>query len=543
MKNRKEIIEKVNTLQSTVDDICEAIYVRSDSYIRCKGLIDIDNQILNMPRTLLEWRDLGYGGEPQVISIGYNSAFDYVQQQGETPITSMRNYFANDTTLLFGPYVGDTSNVSDWYGCYSACGSLLEISDKYDYSKASNCQNLFSACKNLRRLPKLNFTNKLTNLQGAFNGCTQLLEIDVSDWDMINVKTLHQCFNNCSKLGYLDLSKWDIDNVTSTYYCFNGCSTLKSIGDTSNWNTTSIDNASAMFYDCNLLQELDVSNWNMSSATRLDGMFANCSTLKELNFTNWDTYNNTTFGNFLYGCKANIIGFDNLKVTNKCVALSNMNYQATGIKGNLDLRHWDLSNATSIAGLFRGCSGITGINVDGWNLDKATSIGYMFANCQFAQMDFRNVTFNNNITDIQQIFTGCRAMTKVYLGNLDTSKVGTSSGSFLYTFQQCNVLQEIDGILDMSGATANYIYSSTNNKTYNMFNGCNALTTVKIKNLSCSINLQWCPLNYESLEYMITNANNAPATNTQIRLSATSYGFIDDTLRNIATNKGYTIIR
>lgn len=543
MKNRKEIIEKVNTLQSTVDDICEAIYVRSDNYIRCKGLIDIDNQILNIPRTLLEWRDLGYAVEPQVISIGYNSAFDYVQQQGETPITSMRNYFANDTTLLFGPYVGDTSNVSDWYGCYNACSSLLEISDKYDYSNASNCQNLFAACKNLRRLPKLNFTNKLTNLQGVFNGCNQLLEVDVSDWDVSNVTTLYQTFNNCNKLETLDMSRWNISKLTSTYYCFNGCSALKSIGDTSNWNTENIDNAGAMFGGCSSLEELDVKGWNMSNVIRLDGMFNNCSSLRELDFTNWDTSNNSTFGNFLNGCNANIIGFDNLKVTNKCTSLSNMNFTATNIKGNLNLSHWDLSNVTNISGIFRGCSGITGINVDGWNLSKCGSMDYMFSNCQFTEMDLRNVTFNNNITNLQAIFYSCRAMTKLYLGSIDTSKIGTSTGSFNSSFYQCSALQEIDGELDMSGATANYIYSSGNNKTINMFSGCNALTTVKIKNLSCSISLQWCPLNYESLSYMINNAKNAPATNTQIRLSATSYALIDDTLRNIANTKGYTIIR
>ena len=106
---------------------------------------------------------------------------------------------------------------------------------------------------------------------------TKFEYIDLSDWDVSNVKDMGAMFNICKQLKSVgDLSNWDVSNVEDMYHMFGGCPQLTSVGDLSNWNVSRVRDMSAMFFNCKQLKSIgDLSNWDVSNVERMNFMFNN----------------------------------------------------------------------------------------------------------------------------------------------------------------------------------------------------------------------------------------------------------------------------
>ena len=96
-----------------------------------------------------------------------------------------------------------------------------------DISKIDNLSNLFSPSN----FPTLN---------------TRHINLDVSNWDVRNVKTTAGMFTsnyyfNC------DLSKWDVRNIKDMQYMFCKATRFEGIG-LENWHPDSCENFASMFY-------------------------------------------------------------------------------------------------------------------------------------------------------------------------------------------------------------------------------------------------------------------------------------------------------
>lgn len=104
---------------------------------------------------------------------------------------------------------------------------------------------------------------------------TKFEYIDVSDWDVSNVKDMFIMFFQCNNLKSVgDLSNWDVSNVEDMYCIFFGCKNLKYIGDLSNWNVSKVKNMKCMFYECKQLKSVgDLSNWDVSNVKNMILMF------------------------------------------------------------------------------------------------------------------------------------------------------------------------------------------------------------------------------------------------------------------------------
>ena len=118
--------------------------------------------------------------------------------------------------------------------------------------------------------------SNVKNMVGMFYKCKQLKSIgDISDWDVSNVEDMSVMFYRCEKLTSVgDLSNWDISNVTYISYMFNDCEQLKSVGNLSNCDISNVKNISYMFHNCcNLKSVGDLSNWNVSKVINMGFMF------------------------------------------------------------------------------------------------------------------------------------------------------------------------------------------------------------------------------------------------------------------------------
>jgi len=130
--------------------------------------------------------------------------------------------------------------------------------------------------------------------------------IDVSYWDVSNIKNMDSVFAHCKKLKEIELSHWDVSNVEDMNSVFAHCNSLEKI-DLSEWDVSKVKNMQGMFYNCKKLTKLNISDWDVSNVEVMELMFNNCKKLKEINLSNWDISNAERINFMFAGCKEEII--------------------------------------------------------------------------------------------------------------------------------------------------------------------------------------------------------------------------------------------
>ena len=116
----------------------------------------------------------------------------------------------------------------------------------------------------------------------------ELKKLDLSAWDVSNVKSMRQMFRGCESLEELNIYGWDTSNVTDMSCMFYDCKSLFKL-NLSDFDTSKVTDMSQMFESCKLLKEINVSNFDTSNVKNINGMFRFCESLKELDLSNFDT--------------------------------------------------------------------------------------------------------------------------------------------------------------------------------------------------------------------------------------------------------------
>ena len=127
--------------------------------------------------------------------------------------------------------------------------------------------------------------------------------IDISDWDVSNVKNMVGMFYRCKQLKSIgDISDWNVSNVKDMSVMFYSCEQLKSVGDLSNWDISNVEYMSSMFYMCKQLKSVgDLSDWNVSNIVNMSGMFFNCEQLKSVgDLSEWNVSKVSHMDEMLY---------------------------------------------------------------------------------------------------------------------------------------------------------------------------------------------------------------------------------------------------
>lgn len=110
---------------------------------------------------------------------------------------------------------------------------------------------------------------KQNGIRHMFNG--NLNDIDVSK--ITDMSGLMNQANNKSeinikrRIGNIDISGWDVHNLKTAQSMFMGCPFFNC--DLSNWDIRNLENASAMFAGCNEL-DFDISKWNPEKLKETD---------------------------------------------------------------------------------------------------------------------------------------------------------------------------------------------------------------------------------------------------------------------------------
>ena len=106
--------------------------------------------------------------------------------------------------------------------------------------------------------------------------------INFNDIDVSNLDSFCNKYNigifEYTRFKYIDISYWNVSNVKSMGYMFAYCEELRSVGDISSWDVSNVTNMSHMFYMCEELKSVvDISGWDVSNVRNHDIMFLYCS--------------------------------------------------------------------------------------------------------------------------------------------------------------------------------------------------------------------------------------------------------------------------
>lgn len=172
-------------------------------------------------------------------------------------------------------------NLISMRGMFSHCIQLENII--VDNEAIHNVVDMTNCFKDCRSLNKLDNDWKLTRLQfidGIFYGCTKLWTIDLSSWDLSNVKSFDHCFKNCG-VYHIGLNPNVNSYVTSAIECFEGCQHVDML-DLSMWDVSNMVDMSGCFKDCCGLTELNISTWefDVNRDINVEESFLYCDKLK-----------------------------------------------------------------------------------------------------------------------------------------------------------------------------------------------------------------------------------------------------------------------
>jgi surface protein len=210
-----------------------------------------------------------------------------------------------------------------------------------------------------------------------------------------------------------------------------------------------------------------------------DESFANCTSLTSTTYwfyqmrelttiegiSNFKTDNVTSMGSMFRGCSGltslDVSGFNTANVTD-------MNRLFGGCSGltSLDVSGFNTANVTDMTGMFGGCSGLTSLNVSGFNTANVTDMTGMFCELGGAEISLDLSSFNtSNVTSMESMFDESRSLKRLNLSSFNTSNVTNMKSMFA----ECSGLTSID--------LSSFNTSNVTNVN-GMFWGCSALTTI-----------------------------------------------------------------
>jgi len=105
-----------------------------------------------------------------------------------------------------------------------------------------------------------------------FDGCSDIFEIDLSNFNTLNIKIMQAMFRGCSSLTSLNLSNFDTSQVIWMQTMFCGCSSLTSL-NLSNFDTSKLEQAYNMFDGCINLEYINMINFNEIKLSSYSNMF------------------------------------------------------------------------------------------------------------------------------------------------------------------------------------------------------------------------------------------------------------------------------
>ena len=360
----------------------------------------------------------------------------------------------NNITLMFDEEIEDCEKM------FSYLENILEIDlSNFDMSHVTNMVSMFEGCSNLENINlKYINTSLVENMENLFYGCSNLKSIDLSNLDFSKVTSMTSMFDSCSNLETINISNINTSSVNNMGYLFCYCSNLKSI-DLSTLDFSKVSSMYAMFYECSNLENINLTYINTSSVENMEFLFCYCSNLKSLDLSYFNTSEVTSMYSMFSVCS-------NLK--------------------SLDLSNFDTSKVTLID-MFDGCSNLEIINLTYINTSLIKNMEFLFDGCSNLKSLDLSYFDTSEVTSMYKMFNGCSNLENINISNINTSSVKNME----YLFCHCSNLKSLD---------LSYFDTSEVTSMGGMFEGCLNLENINLKNINTSL--------VKKIEYLFYGCSN-----------------------------------
>ena len=151
-------------------------------------------------------------------------------------------------------------------------------------------------------------------------------------------------------------------------------------------------------------RENDLNCIDTSAITDMSFLFLNINVIIDnIDLSNWDVSNVTTMEGLFNNCKKFNCDLNKWDVSN----VKDMSYMFYNC-GNFDcdLSNWDVSKVENMYTMFEGCSKFKGKGLENWNVSKVENISYMFFDCINFDCDLSNWNVNN-VKNMERMFYNC----------------------------------------------------------------------------------------------------------------------------------------
>lgn len=175
----------------------------------------------------------------------------------------------------------DTSKVTNMSHMFYGCLKISSIKcGKWNVQRVTNMNSMFKHCRQLLNLCLKWQASSLFHCSSMFNDCRLLQKVNVSGFQMDNVKRIHKMFHNCFSLSDIDFSCWNVDNMLDISSLCSNCYHLVNVKLPLDMQT--IKNAEYMFYNCWSINSIDCNNLK---ASKLKYAFGYCLKLTIVDIT------------------------------------------------------------------------------------------------------------------------------------------------------------------------------------------------------------------------------------------------------------------
>ena len=199
-------------------------------------------------------------------------------------------------TIQFDPSVANATPTSTayWFDGFKGVTSINDI-NYLNTNSVTTMERMFRYCESLTSLQLYTAywcfnTGMVTNMHGMFQGCKALTTLDLNRFDTREVTSMKSMFLDCEGLTSIKFgSVFDTDKVTNMMQMFDGCTSLTKL-NLSGFEVGNVKIFTKMFYGANNLTTIYADyNWAdfAPSTTTSTDMFTGCSKLKGANGTKY----------------------------------------------------------------------------------------------------------------------------------------------------------------------------------------------------------------------------------------------------------------
>ena len=329
-----------------------------------------------------------------------------------------------------------TSKATSFNHMFAECSSLEE-NPSMDTSAGKDFNGMFEYASRLKKVNLIN-TGNATDVGYMFRGCTALADVPLLD--LSKATNLFYFMADCRALQALPL--FDLSAAVDMSYSFSGMYKLEEIPA---FDLSHVTKLYRTFDTCTSLVSLP--DFDFSNAVNLNGMFEGCNKLKSA--PSYSFPKATDIGFFFYNCtKLETIG------------------------------EMSIPEVTNLSATFRQCEKLREIPLK--SIPKVSNMHECFNRClsikSIPSFDF------SSVKNMGWAFAGCSSLVEIPDINAPQCTIYT------YFLDTCTSLSKL-GVVDASGITASFLYSSSSHPTrltdFGGFRGLKySITLSRMSNLS-----------------------------------------------------------